>query len=157
MFDDPELAVRMVDDAHGRAGGVGDFVVLVVEIDGVIVVHTALEAQGKMEIEQRRGRDGAQAAEALERLIFPDLEGNLAGGAVDGPVLARDLHLQDGAGLRGSLGAGMGKQRDEAALEGSEAALDLAFGLGRGRDEVGHAEAAQGALELAFGITAVAA
>ena len=45
----------------------------------------------------------------------------------------------------------MGEESHQAALEGAEAAFDLALGLRGGRHEMCHAEPAQGALELAFG------
>ncbi len=51
----------------------------------------------------------------------------------------------------------MGKEGDEAALEGAETTFDFAFRLRSGRDEMGDAEAAEGALELAFWVGAVAA
>lgn len=103
------------------------------------------------------GGGGTHAAFAALRLGVPDFDGDLADGAVDGAVLAGDLHLEDLVGLPPSLGAGVGEQGHEAALEGAEAAFDLPLGLRGGRHEVGHAEAAQGALELAFRIAVIMA
>ena len=54
----------------------------------------------------------------------------VAGGEVYGAVLAGDLHLEDDIGLLPGGGAGVGEKSDKPALEGSEAALDLALGLG---------------------------
>ena len=51
----------------------------------------------------------------------------------------------------------MGQEGDEAVLEGLEAALDLAFGLGRGGHEVGDVECSEGALKLAAWIGVVMA
>jgi len=57
--------------------------------------------------------------------------------------------------LRGG-DAGVGKEGDDAALEGAEAAFDFVFCLRGRRDEVGHAKPAQGALEFALWIAAIA-
>lgn len=51
----------------------------------------------------------------------------------------------------------MSQEGDQAFLEGAEAALDFAFGLWSGRDQVGDAQGAESALELAFWVTAVIA
>jgi len=157
MLKDPELAGGVVDDSGGLAESGGDFVILAVEVDGVIMVNAAGAAQGEVQIEQCGGRDGAQVACAALRLDLPDIEGNFAEGAVDGAVLAGDLHLEDVIGLSPGLGAGVSEQSYKAALEGAEAAFDFALGLRGGRDEVSHAEPAQGALELAFGIAVIVA
>jgi len=65
-----------------------------------------------------------------ESLLLPEVERPAAGGAVYGAVLAGDLHLEDDIGLLPGGGAGAGEKGDKPALEGSEAALDLALGLG---------------------------
>ena len=49
----------------------------------------------------------------------------------------------------------MGEEGDEAFLEGAETAFDFAFGLRGWGHEVGDAEGAQGALELAAGVEVV--
>ena len=55
------------------------------------------------------------------------------------------------------FGFGVSQKGDDPVLKGAEAAFDFAFGLGCGRDDVGHAKPAQGTLELAFGISVVSA
>ena len=65
-----------------------------------------------------------------ESLLLPEVERPAAGGAVYCAVLAGDLHLEDDIGLLPGGGAGAGEKGDKPALEGSEAALDLALGLG---------------------------
>ena len=66
-----------------------------------------------------------------------------------------DFHLEDLVGGLVGGDIGVGEKGDEAFLEGAEAAFDLAFGLGRGCDEVGDAEGAEGALELAARVEVV--
>ena len=68
-----------------------------------------------------------------------------------------EFHLEEFVGVLRSGHFCVGKEGDEAALEGAEATFDFAFCLRSGRDEVGDAEAAEGALELAFWVGAVAA
>ena len=106
-----------------------DLVVVALEVDGVVVVHAPGAAQGEVQIEQGFGRGGTHAAFAALRLGVPDFERNLAEGAVDGAVLAGALHLENLVRLAPGLGAGMGEERHQAALEGAEAAFDLALGL----------------------------
>lgn len=47
------------------------------------------------------------------------------------------------------------QERYQSLLEGSKAALDLAFGLRAGRDQMGHTQGGEGALELGTGITVI--
>lgn len=65
--------------------------------------------------------------------------------------MARDFHLEDFVGERIGVDLGVGEEGDEAFLESAEAAFDFAFGLRGWGHEVGDAEGAQGALELAGG------
>ena len=106
-----------------------------------------------MEIEQCGSGRGAQVALTGEGPGLPDLDGDRGEGTLHGAVLAGDLQLKDVIGVAPSFGAGMGEQGEETFLEGGEAALDLASGLGSGSDRMGDA---QGALEFALGIALVA-
>ena len=151
MFEDPEPTTGMMEEGDGLVESGGDFVVVAVEVDGVVMIDAPGAAQGKVQIEERSGRGETHAAFPALRLGFPDFEGNLA----DGAVLAGDLHLEDVLGLVPGLGAGMGEQSHQAALEGAKAALDLPLGLWGGCHQIGHAEPAQGALELAFRIVVI--
>jgi len=63
--------------------------------------------------------------------------------------------LEDFVGERVGVDLGVGDEGDEAFLESAEAAFDLAFGLRGWGDEVGGAESAQGALELAAGVEVI--
>ena len=106
MFENPKAEMGMVEEGDGlsedfrrTAEGRGDFEVLPIEVDGVVVVHAAGRTKRELEIEQG----------------------------------------------------------DETFLEGAEAALDFAFGLGSGSHQMGDAQGAQGALEFALWIGVVAA
>ena len=72
------------------------------------------------------------------------------GASLFGAVLANDFHLENLVGLLVGLDFGVGQQGDDPVLKGAEPTLDLAFGLGRRGNEMGHAQPAQGSLELAF-------
>ena len=157
MFDDPEPELGVVDEGDGRFGSAGDLVIAALEIDGVVVVDAALLAKGKVQVEQRRGRCGAEALGAGQQGVFPDGEGDEAGAALAGAVLALEFHLKDVVGVLGGGDFGVGQEGDEAALEGAETAFDFAFCLRGGCDEVGDAEGAEGALEFALRVAAVAA
>ncbi len=157
MFDDPEPELGVVDEGDGRFGSAGVLVIAALEIDGVVVVDAALLAKGKVQVEQRRGRCGAEALGAGQQGVFPDGEGDEAGAALAGAVLALEFHLKDVVGVLGGGDFGVGQEGDEAALEGAETAFDFAFCLRGGRDEVGDVEGAEGALEFALRVAAVAA
>ena len=94
---------------------------------------------------------------ACEQRLVPYRLGHQRGGAVEGAVETGNFHLQHFIGLVPIDGPGVCQERYQAALEGAEAALDLAFGLGRGCDQMGHAQSPQGALELALGVAVIAA
>ena len=157
MFDDPEPELGVVDEGDGRFGSAGVLVIAALEIDGVVVVDAALLAEGKVQVEQRPGGCGAEALGAGQEGGFPDGEGDEAGAALAGAVLALEFHLKDVVGVLGGGGFGVGQEGDEAALEGAETAFDFAFCLRGGRDEVGDVEGAEGALEFALRVAAVAA
>jgi hypothetical protein len=156
MGDDPEALVGVMDegDALGAAGGHGP--VLAEEIQGVVGVETALEVEGQMEIEQWDWGWGAQAGAFFLEGFIPSLVGGQAGGAADMVVVVPvDLGLEQLVGLGVVLDALVGQEGDQTSLEGAEAALDLAFGLGVGGDAVGHAQGGEGALELGMGVEAI--
>ncbi len=94
---------------------------------------------------------------AFEDLLFPDLGGHLAGGAEVFAVLALDFHLKDLVGVLPSADLFVRHKGDEASLEGAEAPLDLALGLGCGCHEVGDMQRTQGALEFALRVAVVMA
>ena len=157
MFDDPELELRVVDEGDGGFGRGCDLVIAALEINGVVVVDTALLAQGKVEVEQGLWGCGAEALGAGEQGVFPDGEGDEAGAALAGAVLALEFHLEDLVGVLVGGDFGVGQEGDEAALKSAEAAFDFAFGLRGGCDEVGDTEGSEGALKFALWVTAVGA
>ncbi len=61
---------------------------------------------------------------------------DFSGGAVDFGVLAADFELEDVVGLVPGRDVGVGQESYEAFLKSSEAALDLALGLGSWGDQV---------------------
>ena len=157
MFDDPELEWRVVDEGYGGFGGACDLVVAALKIDGVVVVDAALLAKGKMEVEQGRGGCRAEALGAGQQGVFPDGDGDEAGAALAGAVLALEFHLEELVCVLGNGDFGVGQEGDDAALEGAQAAFDFALCLRGGCDEVRDAECSEGALEFALWVAAVAA
>ena len=86
---------------------------------------------------------------------FPNFQRDQARAALASAVLTADFHLEDFVGVPPSLDPGVSQESDEAFLESSKTAFDLALGLGSRGDEVNHAKAEQGALELASRIAVV--
>ena len=157
MFDDPELVFGVMDEGDGGFGSRGDGEVCALEIDGVVVVDAALVAEGKVQVEEGCRGHRPEALGAGREGVLPDGKGDAPGAALTGGVLAQEFHLEDLVGVLGSGRFRVGKEGDEAALEGAETTLDFAFCLRSGGDEMGDSKAAQGALELAFRVGAVAA
>jgi len=126
------------------------------KLDGGGGADFAREVESQVQIQQRFRRRGLElGAFFLERFI-PGLAGNQAGGAMAvGGIVASNFLLQQLIGLWVVLDLFIGKEGDQALLQGAKEPLDFAFGL-RGRS---HAmidtQATQGALELAQGVQAV--
>ncbi len=108
MFDDPEPELGVVDEGDGGFGSASDLVVAALEIDGVVVVDAALLAQGKVQVEQGPGWCRAEALGAGQQGVFPDGEGDEAGAALAGAVLALEFHLEDVVGVFGGGDFGVG-------------------------------------------------
>jgi len=111
MFDDPEPELRVVDEGDGGFGSASDLVVAALEIDGVVVVDAALLAQGKVQVEQGPGWCRAEALGAGQQGVFPDGEGDEAGAALAGAVLALEFHLEDVVGVFGGGNSLLGSLR----------------------------------------------
>lgn len=86
-------------DGHALAFGVGNRVILPLEIDGVIVVDSPGSAQGKMEIEQDGWRTHPHRSGVREHGVLPHRCGDLSDGTVGLVVLAADVHLEDRVGF----------------------------------------------------------
>ena len=110
-----------------------------------------------MEIQQAGIRRGAEAGVVFKQGFFPYLERNQTRAALSGFVLAADFHLEDFVGVFPGSHLCMSQEGDEAVLESAETALDFTFCLGSRCNEVSHAEAKEGALELTFGIGVIIA
>jgi len=162
MFGDPDLELRVVHEGEGGFGRARDPAVAALEIDGVAVIDAALLAPGKVQVEQGRGRCGAEALGAGKEGVFPDGAGDeagaaLAGAALAGAVLALECPLAECVRVRRGGDLGVAKEGGAAALEGAAAPFDFAFGLRGGCDGVGDAEGSQSALGFAPWVAAVGA
>ena len=149
MRDDPELASRVEDDGDGFEASGGDEPVAAEQFDGVSVGAAALEVDGEVQITKDGRRSGRELGAIFIEGELPGRVGAEAGGAAAlAGIVPGDLLGEEGIGGL-EVGDGCGAQQgDEAVLEGAEAALDLAFGLGVGGVAVGEAEAEEGALDL---------
>lgn len=58
MIEEFEAATGMMDEGEGLAQSGGDFVVMTLEVDGVVVLDAPGAAQGEVQIEQRGWRGG---------------------------------------------------------------------------------------------------
>lgn len=120
-------------------------------------VNLAAGAQREVQIEQGGFGRGMEFGGAVQDLFFPDFDGHFAGGAQGFAVLALDFHLENLVGVLPGVDLFVDHEGDEASLEGSEAPLDLALGLGRRSHDVGDMQRAQRALEFALRVAVVVA
>jgi hypothetical protein len=152
---DPELAVGMMNDRHGLAGGGTDGSTATEEVDLVIGVDAAAPVQRQMQVQQAGDGTGSPARAAFGPRLGRGFVGGEAGGAADRAVLAGQFAVEQGLG--GGVGGDVlvGEQGDEALLKSAEPAFDFTLGLGAGGDEVGDAQRGESALELGAGIAPV--
>lgn len=146
----------MVDDGDRGLGLRSDGPAPALEVDLVVGIATPLDVKGRVQVEQTRFRArGDYCALFLQRLV-PGVVWREARGPADGPVLTLHLLLQHCLGGRVSMDFLVGQERQHPPLEGSEAALDLALGLGAWGGQMVHVKCREGPLELRSGISAVA-
>ena len=88
MGDDPELALRMVNNGHGVPGGGADGPASPQEVDRVVGVDTTAQMNGQMEIQEAGVRTGPEHMALLGLGQGAGRVRGQAGGAADGPILA---------------------------------------------------------------------
>ena len=125
------------------------------KIDLAVGVDAAFEVEGQMEVQQGSRRTGSCGGAFFLQGIFPGCIGAEPCGAAAGGVLALQLPVEHALG--GGIAADffIGEDCDQTFLQGAKAALNLALGLGAGRDQMGDAQSREGALELRAGITVI--
>ena len=86
--DDPELALRVVNDGYGVSGRRTDGPALTEEVDLVVGVDPTPQINGQMEIQQSLVGTGTQRDTVLDSGLGACLIRGETGGAADGPILA---------------------------------------------------------------------
>ncbi len=156
LRNDPEVLFWMVDEGDGLAADRGHGPMFAEEVEGEVGVESTLVVEGQVEVQQRHGGWGAVVVALFLEGEVPGGVGGEAGGAAGLMlVVPGDLGLEQGVGVLVVGDLLEGQEGDEALLEGVEAALDFAFGLGVGGDAVGRPQGGEGALELGVGVEAV--
>jgi len=125
------------------------------KIDLLVGVDASAQVKSQMQVQQGRRRARTHCGTVLRHGSVPSLIWAIAGGAADRGILVGDLAIEHD--LSGGIIADLfvGKQCDQALLQGAKAAFNLAFGLRAWRDQVGHAQGREGALELRTGIAII--
>ena len=155
MGDHPKLALRMVDQADGRTLGRCDGPASPEEIYLLVGVDASAQVESQMQVQQGRWRTRTHGGAALRHSSVPSIIWAIARGAADGGILVSDLAIEHDLSRGVIAGMFVSQQRDQALLQGSKAAFDLAFGLRAGSDQMGHAQGGEGALELRTGIAII--
>ena len=122
------------------------------EINLVVGVDAPAQMQRQVQVQPAGVGTGTADRAPLGLRLGAGFVGGEVGGAADGTVLPGPFADEQFLGGRVSGDLLVGQQRDQAVLEGAEAALDFTLGLGAGGDEVGDAPRGEGALELGAGI-----
>ena len=125
------------------------------KVDLAVGVDPSFEVESQMEVQQGCGWTGTCDGTLFCHGFLPGGIGAEAGGAASGGILALNLTIEHE--LCGGIAADLfiGEDGHQAFLQGAKAALDLAFGLRAGSDQVGYPESGEGALELGTGIPVI--
>ena len=137
-----------MDQAYGGPFGGANRPTAAQKVDLVVGVDSASQMEGQVQVQQGGWRASTDGRTLFGQGLVPSRIGTEAGGAANRRVLLGDLAVQDS--LRGGVIADMLVSQDghQTLLEGAETPFDLAFGLRAGRDQVGHAQGGESALEL---------
>ena len=122
------------------------------KVDLVVGVDAAFQMERQMQIQQGCRRTRTCGGALFGEGLFRSGIGAEARGAADGAILSFKLPVEHD--LCGGIIADffISQERYQALLQGPKAALDLAFGLRAGSDQMGHAQGGEGALKLGTGI-----
>jgi hypothetical protein len=142
----------MMDQSDSGAFGWGNGPTAAQEVDLEIGIDPAAQMERQMEVQQGGGRARAYGRALFRKGLVPSCIGAVTRGAADGGILVGDLAVQDNLSSGVIADLFVSQQRDQALLEGCEAAFDFAFGLWAGGHQMGHAQGGEGALELGTGI-----
>jgi hypothetical protein len=155
LGDNPELAVRMMNDRDALAGGRADGPTAPQKVNLLISVDAPLPLQRQVQIQQAGVWTETSGDAPLDLGFGAGVVRRQARGAADSAVLPEQFLSEQFLG--GLVGGDLlvGQQREQPVLEGAEAALDFALGLGTGGDEVGDTQGGEGALKLGAGIATV--
>lgn len=125
------------------------------EVNLAVRVDAAFEVECQVQVQQRGWRAGPDGCAPVHQGFVPSRVGAETRGAADRGILALNLPVKHG--LRGGIAADflIGQKCDQAFLQGSKTAFDLALGLGAGGDQMGDAQGGEGALELRTGIAVI--
>lgn len=144
-----------MNEGDGGSFGGSDVPALAQKVDLVVGVDPSFQVESQMEVQQGCRRTGTRERALFGHGFFPGGIGAEFGGAANGGVLALNLSVEHD--LCGGIAADffIGQDGDQAFLQGSKAAFDLAFGLRAGSDQMGYPQGGEGALELGTGITVI--
>lgn len=125
------------------------------KVDLVVGVDASFQVERQMEVQEGCRRTGTRDRALFCHGFFPGGMGAQAGRATDGGILTLNLSGEDD--LCGGIAADffIGQDCDQAFLQGAKAALDFAFGLRAGSNQMGYAQGGEGALELRTGIAVI--
>ena len=152
MGDHPELSERVINQSDGGSFGGGDVPALTKKVDLVIGVDASFQMESQVEVQQGCRWTGTRDGALFFQSLRPGRIRAEGGGAANGGILALNLPVEHD--LCGGIASDffIGQDGEEAFLQGSKTAFDLAFGLRAGGDQMGHAQSGEGALELGAGI-----
>jgi hypothetical protein len=155
LGDGPKLSERVVDERDRRPRGGSDMPAAAQEVDLAVGVDPASQMERQMQVEQRCRGTGTNGRALFGQGFLPGGIGAEARGAADGAILSFKLPVEHDLRSGIIVNLFIGQDGHQPFLHGAKAALDLAFGLGTGSDQMGDPEGGEGALELGAGIAVI--
>ena len=125
------------------------------KVDLVVGIDAPFQMESQMQVQKSRRRTGTRGDSFFGQGFFPSGIGAEAGGAAEGSILSLNLSIQNDLGGGIVTDFFIGQEGHQTFLQGSKAALDFAFGLRAGSDQMSDAQSGEGALKLRTGITVI--
>ena len=145
----------MMDQGDGGSLGWSNGPTAAQKVDLVVSIDPAAQVERQRQVQQGGWRARTYDGALLGPGLVPSNIGTVARGAADRGILLGDLVIQDDLSRGVIADVFVSQERDQALLQGSEAAFDLAFGLRAGGDQVSHPQGGEGALKLRTGIPVI--
>jgi len=144
-----------MDEGDGGSLGGSDVPASAKKVDLVVGVDPSFQMESQMEVQQGCRWTGTRHGALFRQGFLPGRIRAEAGGAANGGVLALNLSVEHDLCGGIVIDFFVGQNGHQAFLQGSKTALDFAFGLRTGSDQMRDSQSGKGALKLGAGIAVI--